>query len=175
MTRIVRMAARRPLAALALACIFPLALSIAVVALLAGRTEKNDALGNPRAVLGRVWFDAYPKKSTDNVQIWIWLGGGIGINETGSFWRTSFDIFEFERQGDKLSMVYLQDKKTVDTRFSIKACDEKPPFDVCLDLTNALGGHSRYYGFGDEEDMAARIPWAKTVLRSAEARAQGPR
>jgi hypothetical protein len=169
------MAARRPLAALALACIFPLALSIAIGAHVLGSTEKHDALGSPRAVLGRVWFDAYPKKSTDQVQIWIWLGGGIGINETGSFWRTSFDIFEFERQGDKLSMVYLQDKKAVDTRFSIKACDEKPPFDLCLDLTNALGGRSRYYGFGDEDDMAARIPWSKTVLRAAEARAAGPR
>ncbi len=169
--RLLKLAARRPLLALGVVCALPLLL-IAATAGLAGHTEP---LGNPRAVLSRAWFDRYPDKATDEVQLWIWFGGGIGIHETGSYWRSTFDLFEFERQGDKLSMTYLQDKKTAETRVKITPCEEKPPFDLCLDLTDALGGRTRYYGFGDLDDMGARIPWSKNLLRAAEARAQGPR
>jgi hypothetical protein len=136
---------------------------------------EREPLGNPRAVLGRVWFDRYPDKLTDEVQIWIWFGGGMGIHDTGSAWRSATDVFEFERQGDKLSMIYLQDRKTAETRFTIASCSEKPPFDLCLDLQSALGGRTRYYGFGDADDMAARIPWSKSMLRAAEARAEAQR
>ena len=169
--RILKLAARRPLIALGLVLAVPLLLIVLTV----GGSARGEALGSPRAVLGRVWFDRYPEKATDVAQVWIWFGGGIGIHETGSYFRTAFDVFEFERQGDKLSMVYLQDKKTAETRFKVTACDEKPPFDLCLDLTDALGGRTRYYGFGDLDDMATRIPWSKSVLRSAEVRAAGPR
>jgi hypothetical protein len=171
--RLLKLAARRPLLALAVVCALPVAAVAAAVG--AHSTATPEPLANPRAVLGRVWFDRYPNKATDEVQVWLWLGGGIGIHETGSFWRSTTDVFEFERQGDKLSMVYLQDKKTAETRFKITACAEQEPFDLCLDLTDALGGRKRYYGFGDADDMAARIPWSKGVLRAAEARAQSPR
>ncbi len=170
--RLLKAAARRPLLALAVTCAVPI-LGVAAGASLA--TDAGPAAGNPRAVLGRVWFDKYPEKATDEAQIWIWLGGGIGLHETGSYWRSSMDLYEFERQGDKLSMTYLQDKKTVETRFKVTECDEKPPFDLCLDLTAPLGGRTRYYGFGDLDDMGARIPWSKGLLRSAAARAEGPR
>lgn len=167
--RLLKLAARRPLLALAVAAAAP------ILAITAATASLTTTAGNPRAVLGRVWFDRYPEKLTDEAQIWIWFGGGIGIHDTGSFWRQTTDVFEFERQGDKLSMVYLQDKKPAETRFSITTCDEKPPFDLCLDLTNALGGSKRYYGFGDADDMTARIPWSKGVLRAAEARAEAKR
>jgi hypothetical protein len=173
MTKLLKLMARHPLTSLAFVCSFPL---MAIAALVAGRfATQDDAASNPRAVLGRVWFDRYPQKSTDEVQIWIWLGGGIGFSERGSYWRASMDIFEFERQGDKLSMIYLQDKKTAETRFKVTPCDDTPPFDLCLDLTTSLGGRTRYYGFGDIEDMGARVPWSKTLLRAAEARATAPR
>jgi hypothetical protein len=171
--RLLKLAARRPLLALATACATPL---LAVLAIAAATSQPAPLpLDNPRAVLGRVWFDRYPEKLTDEAQIWIWFGGGIGVHDTGSFWRQTTDVFEFERQGDKLSMVYLQDKKPAETRFKVTACDEKPPFDLCLDLTNPLGGNKRYYGFGDLDDMAARIPWSRSVLRAAEARAGAKR
>jgi hypothetical protein len=72
-------------------------------------------------------------------------------------------------------MVYLHDKKTAETRVKVAACDEKPPFDLCLDLTDALGGRTRYYGFGDMDDMTGRIPWSKGIMRAAEARAKDTR
>lgn len=171
--RLLKLAARRPLLALGVACAVPL---LAIAAAVGARgSAQPEPFGNPRAVLGRVWFDRLPEKLTDEAQVWIWFGGGIGIHETGSYWRTSMDVFEFERQGDKLSMTFLQDKKTAESRFTIASCSEKPPFDLCLDLKNALGGRTRYYGFGDADDMANRIPWSKSLLRAAEARAEGQR
>src|SRR5271170_7214756 len=96
--RLLKLAARRPLAAVAALCAVPL-LVLAMAPVVAGVGARSEPLGNPRAVLGRVWFDRYPEKAADEIQVWIWLGGGIGIHETGSYWRLSTDIFEFERQG----------------------------------------------------------------------------
>ncbi|MFT3774269.1 MAG: hypothetical protein QM820_53585 [Minicystis sp.] len=173
---LLKLAARRPLLALAVATAAPvLAIGATVGALHTTPATTAEPLDNSRAVLGRVWFDRYPEKPTDEAQIWIWFAGGIGIHDTGSFWRQTTELFEFERQGDKLSMVYLQDKKKAETRFKITACEEQRPFNLCLDLTDALGGRKRYYGFGDVDDMASRIPWSKNVLQAAEARAAGPR
>jgi hypothetical protein len=173
LVRTLKLAARHPLAALAFVAMLP----VAALALVAAAHRAPDATADapPRAVLSRIWLDRYPEKSTDEVQFWVWFGSGMGLHETGSYWRSSLDVFDFERQGDKLTIVYMQDKKSVETRFKVAACDEKPPFDLCLDLTNALGGRTRYYGFGDEDDMATRIPWSKAMLRSAEARAKSTR
>ncbi|APR84401.1 Hypothetical protein A7982_09750 [Minicystis rosea] len=171
---LLKAAARRPLLALAMVTATPILAVAGAAALHHDNTSLHaEPLDNPRAVLGRVWFDRYPEKLTDEAQIWVWLGSGMGVHDTGSFWRSTTEVFEFERQGDKLSMVYLQDRKTAETRFKITACEEQRPFNLCLDLTDALGGRKRYYGFGDLDDMAAHIPWSKSVLRAAEARAAG--
>lgn len=160
------LAARRPLLALAAAIA---AVWLAFTAIGALRTD--DASRNPRLILGRVWFDQYPEKRTDKTQVLIFLAGGIGIYESGSVYRSSFDIFDFERQGDKISLTFLHDRKTAETRFTITPCDEKPPFDLCLDFSDSPRGPKRYYGFGDEEDMARRIPWGRPLLKAAEVRA----
>src|SRR5689334_9215234 len=107
--RLLKFAARRPLLALALSCCV-VGMSIAAIAGLAtsrGRTSEAPNLadgaptpsGNPRAILSRVWFDKYPEKRTDTIEILIFLAGGIGIHEKGSAWRATVDVFEFERQG----------------------------------------------------------------------------
>lgn len=172
--RLLAFAARRPFAGLAvLAGLAALALAPVAggVALLAGGGAEEAPAANPRLILGRVWFDKYPEKRTEDVKILIFLAGGIGIYESGSAYRSSFDIFEFERQGDKVSLTFLHDKKSAETRFTVAACDEKPPFDLCLDLADSPRGPKRYYGFGDEDDMARRVPWGRAVLKAAESRA----
>jgi hypothetical protein len=163
--RILALAARRPLTSVALL----LALGVAGASALFGDAE--EPAGNPRLVLGRVWFDRYPEKRTEEVQIFIFLAGGIGIYEKGSAWRASNDIFEFERQGDALRMTFLHDKKNADTKFTVRACDEKPPFDLCLDLQDSPRGPKRYYGFGDADEAARQIPWGQAMLKAAEGRA----
>src|SRR5579863_9755448 len=73
------------------------------------RGREEAAARDPRLILGHVWFDHLPSSRMDEVWIGIWLGGGIGIYDHGSVYRSSIDLFEFERQGGRLSMKFLQD------------------------------------------------------------------
>jgi hypothetical protein len=174
-TTLLRFAARRPLVALGLT------LGLGAVAVGAATTcalhhkggaapAATQAAGSPRAILGRLWFDKYPEKRSDEVQFFLFLGGGIGLYEKGSMWRSSMDWFELERRGDVLDMKWLADGKTASSKFVVSACDDKPPFDLCLDFVDAPRGEKRWYGFGDLDDEAARVPWAKDVQRAAEIR-----
>jgi hypothetical protein len=173
---LLRFAARRPLLALALVGGAVAAASGAAWSALSSpasptASPAGEAADNPRLILGRVWFDQYPEKRTDDIQIWIFLGGGIGIWEKGSVYRASNDIFEFERQGDKIDMTFLHDKKRAQTKFTVHACDDKPPFDLCLDLADSPRGPKRWYGFDYGDDEAAHVPWSRAVRQAAEARA----
>ncbi|AKT38143.1 hypothetical protein [Chondromyces crocatus] len=171
--RLLTLAARHPLTAL---CSLVLVVLLGAGALLAKTlggdttTEASDA-GSPRAILGRVWFDTYPEKPRDEVQIAIFLPGGIGIFEKGSAFRSAFEVFEFERQGDKVALTFLHDRKSAESKFTVRDCDEKPPFSLCLDLQDPLRGPKRYYGFGSADDMAREVPWGSAVLKAAESRA----
>ncbi|EYF08267.1 hypothetical protein [Chondromyces apiculatus] len=176
--RMLTLAARHPLAALFSMVLLVLAGASALLATALGSTSEADPAeraeneaGSPRAILSRIWFDKYPQKRNEEVQVLIFLAGGIGITEKGSSYRYAVDVFEFERQGDKVSLKFLHDKKAAETKFTVSACDEKPPFDLCLDLENSPFGQKRYYGFGSADDMAQNVPWSPAVMKSAESRA----
>jgi hypothetical protein len=124
----------------------------------------------PRAILGRTWFDKYPDKRRETVQMWFWMGGGIALHESGSSYRISLEIFEFERQNDRLVVTALQDKKTVTTGFRIEPCDEEP-FNVCLTLDQSPRGPKKYYGFARRWEQERHAPWATGFEKAAEARA----
>jgi hypothetical protein len=130
-----------------------------------------DTAGDPRLVLGRIWFDRLPKSRTEDVTVGIWFGGGIGLYDTGSAWRSTIDIFEFERRGDALDMTFLHDKKKSSVKFKITRCDEKPPFDLCLDLDNPPRGPKRLYGFSREDEGASKVPWSRDLFRAHQTRA----
>ncbi len=112
-----------------------------------------------RTILGRPWFDTYPKKHTDVVFVGIWLPGGLGAFDTGSAWRYTINIFEFERQRNRVFMTYLQDNEKEEITFKVTPCDERPPFDLCLDLTPLKGTSRRLYSWGDLEDAKHHVPW----------------
>jgi hypothetical protein len=126
----------------------------------------------PRAVLNRVWFDRYPRKATDEIKLWLFLAGGLGVYQEGSAYRSASDVFDFERQGETIELAFLHDRQKAQLRFQVTPCDEQPPFNLCLDLAGSPRGPRRYYGFGDEEDMAASIPWGRRLMRAARARAE---
>jgi hypothetical protein len=133
--------------------------------------ESVDAFdGNPRNILGRLWFDKLPQKRSDEFDLWIFFGGGIGLEDKGSYFRSTFDLFELERNKDRLDVVFLHDKKKAQTKFTVKACDEKPPFDLCLVLDTPLKGVTKLYSWGDDDDMDRFVPWASAWKRSANER-----
>lgn len=168
---------RRPLTFVALLAVFVLLPTTLLCTSAGSSPTEDDAVEveddrAPRALLNRVWFDKYPEKSRDTVRIWIWLAGGIGITERGSFWKGSYELFEFERQGSKIVMVWFQDKKRFETSFKVESCEDQPPFDLCLTLDKAPRGHAKkFYGFGDNDDLAEHVPWATGTMKSARERA----
>lgn len=126
----------------------------------------------PRDLLNRVWFDRLPERRTDDVTIGIFLGGGVGLFDTGSAYRASYELFEFERRAADLDLVFLHDKKRGTVTYKVSACDDKPPFDLCLTLDGAPRGPKRLYGFSDDDDEAAKVPWSRELRESARARAR---
>lgn len=154
------------------AAVFAIAAVAFVTVRTCGSTTVQGDAKDPRQILGRLWFDQYPANRRDDIQFFIFLGGGIGLYEKGSAYRWADDIFEFERQRDVVTMTFLHDKKTARVKFEITKCDDKPPFDLCLTFDDSPRGPKRYYTFADEDDMAARLPWSRAALRAAEARSK---
>jgi hypothetical protein len=129
----------------------------------------EDELAAPRAILSRAWFDSYPEKATDTFTLAFYFSSGIGVYRTGSLYKVSSELFEFERRGKALDLVMLQDKKAATITFEVKACDDKPPFDLCLTLSQPVRGPKTLYGFAYEEDEAANLPWIQAVKRELSA------
>jgi hypothetical protein len=151
-------------------CAATLALTAATVGWSGSSGPGASAEHPARGILNRVWFDHYPQSTRDEISVGIWLAGGLGIFEQGSVWRTGYEIFEFERNGDRLTTRLLQDRAESRTRFRVESCDDQPPFDLCLLLEQPTRGPARYYSFGDGDDMAEHLPWAGSLLGSARAR-----
>jgi hypothetical protein len=137
--------------------------------------EARPAAKSPRLVLGRPWFDTWPKKRSDVVDLWIFFGGGIGLEDKGSIYRSTMDFFELERQGSRLEIVWLQDKSKQTVSFEVVECHDKPPFDLCLELKQPLRGKTKLYSWDDDADMDRHVPWAREWRASAEARAKAQR
>jgi len=130
---------------------------------------------DPRLVLSRPWFDHYPKTRAEEVDLWWFSSAGIGIHERGSVYRATMDFFDFERQAARLEVMFLHDKKKQSVSFEVVACDDKPPFDLCLDVKEPLRGKKRFYSFAYDDEMDANLPWARAWRASAEARSRAAR
>lgn len=132
----------------------------------------GDDEKSPRLLLGRIWLDKLPKNRTDTVDLWIFFAGGIGLEDKGSSYRSTLEIFELERQGSKLDIVFLQDQKKQTVKFTVKGCSDKPEFDLCLELAPPVRGVSKLYGWGDDEEMDRAMPWGREWRKAAEVKAR---
>ena len=82
-----------------------------------------------------------------------------------------FEIFEYRREGPKADVRFPQDGRESHLEYTITACDELRPFDLCLDLAdNPWGGPKRYYGLRDQESSDAMQALDRS-LRAATERA----
>ena len=135
--------------------------------------DRSEPAAKPRDLLGRLWFDRLPQKRTDEVTVALFFSGGIGLFESGSSYRFTFELFEFERRAADLDLVLLHDKKRAEVKYTVKDCDEKPPFDLCLELEGSPRGPKKLYGFAYDDDEAASIPWARDLREAGRAMARG--
>jgi hypothetical protein len=132
--------------------------------------KSAESLAAPRDLLNRIWFDKLPEKRSDEVTIALFFGGGIGVFDTGSAYRASFEMFEFERKATELDFVLLHDKKRATVKYTVSDCDDKPPFDLCLVLEGNPRGPKKLYGFAYDDDEAAKVPWSRDLREAARAR-----
>ncbi len=68
-------------------------------------------------------------------------------------------------------MTFLHDKKATTTKFSVKACDDKPPFNLCVTLDDAPRGPKTLYGFAYDDEMDRAIPWSRDIMQAEKSRA----
>lgn len=123
----------------------------------------------PRLLLGRIWLDKLPRRATDSVDIWVFFAGGLGVHQTGSSYRATYDVVDFERRGSVIDGQYIQDKKPFKTAFTVEKCTGHEPFDLCLTLADVAGKKVELYGFSDGE-MESRVPGLKATFAAAKAR-----
>lgn len=137
--------------------------------------DADAAASDPKQILGRLWFDHLPKNRSDDVTIAIWFGGGLGLFDKGSTWRSTVEVFEFERRKDVLDMTFLHDKKNATTSFKISKCDDLPPFDVCLTLSDPPRSPKVLHGFARPDELDSNVPWSRDLEASAKSKAAAAR
>lgn len=114
---------------------------------------------DPSLLIDRVWVDSVPDKPTDHTNFaYLIPEPAIGIFQRASSYEMRAERFDHRRDGKTLELTFPQSGKTAKITFTVTACSELPPFDLCLDLSdNPWGGPKRYYGTrAQDEDDAAR-------------------
>ncbi len=108
---------------------------------------------DPSLVLDRLWLDSKPEKYTDYTHIFFVISAApFGVFQQSSAYRSVAELTEYKRKGDRLLMHFPQNDKTAEVSYRIRQCDDLPPFDLCLDLSqNPWGGPRRYYGLADPD------------------------
>jgi hypothetical protein len=115
----------------------------------AGAARNED----PSLVLDRLWLDSKPEKYTDYTHLFFVISAApFGVFQQASAYRSVAELAEYKRKGDRLLMHFPQTDKSREITFRISQCDDLPPFDLCLDLSeNPWGGPKRYYGLADPD------------------------
>ncbi|HEY8040671.1 MAG TPA: hypothetical protein VIF15_12785 [Polyangiaceae bacterium] len=138
-------------------------LALAVLALWMWRRDPHGDTGGeiaaePGLIDGRLWVDSRPDKHTDYVQAAIFLGAAnFGLFERASSYDLRLEVFDMTRDARTVKLTFPQNGKAASFGFSVKTCNDLPPFDLCLDVTsNPWGGPKRYHGFSnpEQEDQA---------------------
>jgi hypothetical protein len=126
---------------------------------------------DPSLLVDRVWLDGKPQKYTDYIQAFFASSQSpISAFQRSSSYDFHFEIAHFRRDKDKLALTFPQTERQASVTFSIRACKDLPPFDLCLDLSdNPWGGPKRYYGMREQDDESRELgPVARRLRAGAE-------
>lgn len=163
---------RRPLrTALVLACLLALALGF-----LSRRSREPGRLdgGDPTLLTDRVWLEGLPESRTEHKHAMLVMADApYGVFHKGSAYQASYEVFEHSGRGNSLKLTFPQSGKKAEVATRVTACSDRPPFDLCLQLSsNPWGGPTRYYGFRDEAGAGERV--VELHHRLAHAAVDGP-
>jgi len=116
----------------------------------------------------RLWVDHLPKSETDTFELFAAVTEQpMGIFQSTSAWKGSFEIFRYEPAGDgKAVLFYPQNKQKERVSYRASACSEKG-FDFCMELSGASRGARRYYSQrGWELSGQTSLPSVRAVTES---------
>jgi len=131
----------------------------ALVRWLGGGGDGGASDGDTRLVFNRLWVDRLPQGPKDTANIFAAVTGRerMGIFQSTSTWKGSYELFQHTASGDKLRVVYphTDDKENVKVR--AWTCGEDD-MDYCLELSGASRGVKRYHSQDGWEIGAVRSP-----------------
>jgi hypothetical protein len=116
-------------------------LAAAAAGLLGGGRQAVDS----KVLVNRIWVDKLPTRDTDHFELLVVVTEEpVGLFRRSSSFEGSYALFRYElRDGDKLQLLFPQDKSKHEVKYDARACDVKD-FDYCLDLTGAPRGAKKY-------------------------------
>ena len=124
-----------------------------------GPVQVADGGEDAHLLLDRVWIDSKPEKYTDYAHVMFVLGPApIGIFQKSSAYRSTAELYEYRRNGNRLTVHFPQTGVKRQVSYRVHRCEDLSPFDLCLDLNeNPWGGPRRYYGLSDPEEERALL------------------
>lgn len=128
--------------------------------------DASDKGEDPALLVDRLWVDSEQEKLTDYVHASLFAGRQpFGAFQKASAYDIHLELFRYKRDGTTIEVTFPQTKRTANIRFSISSCNDLPPFDLCLDLSeNPWGGPKRYHGMREQEDGAKKLGPARAGL-----------
>lgn len=120
----------------------------------------------PQKLFDRVWMEKVPDDPKDYLHgSYVLESQPFGLFQRSSAFDFHIELFQYDRDGNKLKLTFPQSEKQAKISYAIKSCDDMPPFDLCLTLSaNPWGGPVKYYGFADLDDEAKALPGAREAL-----------
>jgi len=120
---------------------------------------------------GRVWFEKKPERAEDLVHhLFVAKRPARGVFARASAYQATLELFEYERDKDKVRLVFPQDARKKAFDFKITSCDHDD-FELCLELSdNPWSGPKKYYAMRETDadalapDLAVR---ARKVIAGA--------
>lgn len=116
---------------------------------IAGTQSEDDEL----LIFNRYWMSKVPETETDYFyDFFILVQANRGAFAKMSHYRFEEEIFEYERSGQTLEVLFPQTDRRQAIRYEITRCDDYPPYGLCLDLSkNPWGGPTRYYSYAENQ------------------------
>jgi len=115
---------------------------------------------DPSMIFGRLWVDSSPQKDTDYIHALALLKRlPVGVFQRASSYRMVAERFDYRRKKDRLELAFPQSGKEATLTFRVWACDDLPPFDLCLELSRNPweSGPKKFYGMREQRRASARI------------------
>jgi len=108
---------------------------------------------DPSMIVNRLWVDSAPVKDTDYIHALVMITRlPIGLVQRASSYRFVAERFDYRRRDKRVELTFPQSGKQSRFTYRIWACDDLPPYDLCLELSSNPWetGPRRYYGMREQ-------------------------